>query len=90
MKNEINKVRAEVIAAQKDAVVKEVATLELQLGFIEPEHDEKVAEAKKIVDKDQRKGAVESLATHKLQKITPMYDNIAYKTKYFDYLNDLK
>ena len=90
MKNETKKVRQEVIDAQKDAVVKEVATLEIQLDFMEKEHEFKVEEATKIKDKEQKEASLESLANHKLQKITPMKDNIDYKTKYFDYLSSLE
>jgi len=83
-------VRKEVIEAQKEAVVKEVATLKLQLEFVEPDHEEKVKKAKKLGKKDEREHAVSSLAQHKLQKITPMYDNMDYKAKYWEFLNGLK
>ena len=86
MQEAIKLVNKEVIDAQKDAVVKEVATLQIQLGFIEPEHDEKVKKAMKLTKKEEREHAIESLAQAKLQKITPMKDNIEYKGKYYDYL----
>ena len=86
MKEEIQKVKAEVIAAQKEAVVKEVATLEMQLDFSEKEHEVKVKNAEALKDKEQKEAAVSSLAQHKLQRILPMHENIALKTNYYEYL----
>lgn len=86
MQEAINKVKPEVLEAQKDAVVKEVATLQIQLKFIEDDHAEKVAKAEKMKKKDEREAVLENLAKVKLQKISPMKDNIEYKSKYYEYL----
>lgn len=72
-----------MIKAQKEAVVKEVATLQIQLDFMTKEHEAKLEKTK---DKDQK----EQLAQFKLQKLIPMQDNIEYKTKYYEYLSNLK
>ena len=86
MKKEIKKVRPEVIEAQKDAVLKEVATLEIQYDFMVEEHDKKIVKAKALRGKDERDTALQSLAQQKLQKINPMQDNIEYKSAYYEYL----
>lgn len=72
----------QVILAQKEAVIKEVATLKIQLAFMTKEHEAKVKETE---DKDRK----EQLAQYKLQKLIPMQDNIDYKIKYYEYLCEL-
>lgn len=86
MQEEIEKIKPEVIDAQKEAVIKELATLQIQLKFIEDDHEEKVVEAKKIKDEKEKEGVLSNLAQTKLQKITPMKDNQTYKAKYYEYL----
>jgi len=87
MEKEIETINAEVITAQKDAVLKEVATLSLQLEFIQKELEEKEEEAKAIKDKKAKETQVEAIAQQRLQRVIPMKDNIAYKTKYYEFLS---
>lgn len=89
MQEEIKKINQEVIDAQKDAVVKEVATISIQRDFISKDIEERIKEAEKIKNKEEKETALENLNKDKLQRLHPMEDNIEYKTKYYDYLCSL-
>jgi len=75
-------VQDQVIQAQKEAVIKEVATLKIQLDFMTKEHEA-------LVKKTKEKEKKEQLAQQKLQRLIPMQDNINYKIKYYEYLCEL-
>lgn len=75
-----------MIKAQKEAVVREIATKEIQLEFMLGEHKAREEKAKKEKNKEQREAMVENLAKQKMQQIHPIEDDIAYKAKYYDYL----
>lgn len=82
MEKEVKALYPDVIEAQKEAVLREVATLEIQLGF-KQQHLEKREEN---ADDDVK----ENIAKERLQHIIPLKDNIKYKKEYYDYLCNLE
>lgn len=76
---EISKeIREEVLEMQKEAVLKDVAVLELQLEFKEADQSERESKATPEEKED--------LAKQRLHQITPLRQNIEYKQKYYEFL----
>lgn len=90
MKEAIKKARIQAISKQKEAVVDEVAVLEIHQDFMTKDYEKKLKKAKALKKKEERENAVSSLANHKLQKIDPIADNIKFKTEYYEYLCSLE